>query len=195
MKRLYQLHQLHHLSNENVLIAWHANHDAQYVMNAYVCIMYVASYITKSEKTMGALLKQVASEERISELTQQLRKIRAAFLNHRQLSSQEGAYCLLSLPMTKLSHDVNRIDNNPKEERIPVLKNLAFLQRDDNDVFCKSNIQHYTHRPPALATICLAEFVATYRVKYGSAVSDDDHNHDDESIQEGDETTLRDQVT
>ena len=180
--------------NENVLVAWQANHDVQYVMNAYACIMYVASYITKSEKTMGALLNQVASEERTSELTQQLRKIGAAFLNHRQLSSQEGAYRLLSLPMTKLSRDVNRIDTNPKEERITVLKNLAFLQKDDNDVFCKSNIQRYTHRPPALATICLAEFVATYRVKYGSTVrndDDDDHNHDNESIQEGDGANLR----
>ena len=148
--------------NENVLVAWQANHDVQYVMNAYACIMYVASYITKSEKTMVALLNQVASEERTSQLTQQLRKIGAAFLNHRKLSSQEGAYCLLSLPMTKLSRDVNRIDTNPKKECITVLKNLAFLQRDDNDVFCKSNIQRYIHRPPALATICLAEFVATY---------------------------------
>ena len=143
---------------------------------------------------MGALLNQVATEERTSELTQQLRKIGAAILNHRQLSSQEGAYRLLSLPMTKLSRDVNRIDTNPKEERITVLKNLAFLQRDDNDVFCKSNIQRYTHRPPALATICLAEFVAAYRVKYGSTVrndDDDDHNHDNESIQEGDGANLR----
>ena len=86
--------------NENVLVTWQANNDVQYVMNAYTCIMYVACYITKSEKTMGALLNQVAFEERTSELTQQLHKIGAAFLNHRQLSSQEGAYRLLSLQMT-----------------------------------------------------------------------------------------------
>ena len=55
-------------------------------------------------------------------------------------------------------------------------------------------IYNAIHRPPALATICLAEFVATYRVKYGSTVrndDDNDHNHDNESIHEGDGANLR----
>ena len=43
--------------------------DIQYVMNPYACIMYVASYMTKSEKSMGELLKQAACAERTAELT------------------------------------------------------------------------------------------------------------------------------
>ena len=54
----------------------------------------------KIRKNHGCTINQVASEERTSELTQQLHKIGAALLNHRQLSSQEGAYRLLSLQMT-----------------------------------------------------------------------------------------------
>ena len=48
--------------NAPVTLAWQANTDIQYVLNAYACVMYVASYIMKTDKAMGQLLKQVASE-------------------------------------------------------------------------------------------------------------------------------------
>lgn len=143
---------------------------------------------------MGELLKQVATQERTSEMTQQLRKIGAAFLNHRQLCSQDAAYRLLSLPMTRLSRDVNHINTSPKEERITVFKKnkiLAPLQNEDNDVFCKSNIQRYIHRPPLIASICLAEFYANYKVKYGSTTSSGDDNDHDDDTQEADGATLK----
>ena len=35
--------------NGSVMLAWQANIDLQYVLNAYACIMYVASYIMKTE--------------------------------------------------------------------------------------------------------------------------------------------------
>ena len=31
--------------NSSVMLAWQANMDIQFVLNAYACIMYVASYI------------------------------------------------------------------------------------------------------------------------------------------------------
>ena len=54
--------------NSSVMLAWQANMDIQYVMNAYACVMYVASYIMKTERAMGVLLKQVATEARTEEL-------------------------------------------------------------------------------------------------------------------------------
>ncbi len=36
------------------------------------CVMYVASYVMKTEKAMGALLKQVTAEVRTDELKVQL---------------------------------------------------------------------------------------------------------------------------
>ena len=42
--------------------AWQASYDIQYVTSAHACIMYVASYIMKSERAMGELLKNVAQE-------------------------------------------------------------------------------------------------------------------------------------
>ena len=51
---------------------------------AYACVMYVASYIMKTERLMGELLKRVACESRSDELIKQLRKLGSAFLTHRE---------------------------------------------------------------------------------------------------------------
>ena len=40
------------------------------------------------------------------------------------------------------------------------------MEDDDDNVFCKSIIDRYQHRPQSLANLCLAEFVANYRVQY-----------------------------
>ena len=46
--------------------------------------MYVASYIMKTDRAMGQLLKRAASEARTEELKQQLHacKVGSAFLTH-----------------------------------------------------------------------------------------------------------------
>ena len=67
----------------SLMLAWQANMDIQYVLNAYACVMYIALYIIKTEKSMGELLKQVAAEARIDELKMQTRKVGSAFLTHR----------------------------------------------------------------------------------------------------------------
>ena len=45
-----------------ILKTWQANMDIQYVIDAYACVMYIASYTLKTEKGMGELLKQAAKE-------------------------------------------------------------------------------------------------------------------------------------
>ena len=155
--------------NPAVMLAWQANMDIQFLLNAYACVMYVASYIMKTERSMGELLKQVAAEARTDELKKQLRKVGAAFLSHREVSAQEAVYRLLSLPMKQLSRSVVFVDTNPKHERIAVLKNndsLSQLHDDDTNVFQKSLIDRYQHRPQQLNSMCLAEFAATYVTNY-----------------------------
>ena len=64
------------------------------------------------------------------------------------------------------------VDTNPKSERIAVLKDNASLSRmDENDtnVFQKSLIDRYQHRPQDLQSMCIAEFAATYVVKYSKS--------------------------
>ena len=61
------------------------------------------------------------------------------------------------------------VNTNPKNERIAVLKNkdsLSQLNDDDTDVFQKSLIDRYQHRPQQLNSMCLAEFAATYVANY-----------------------------
>ena len=67
----------------------------------------------------------------------QLKKVGAAFLNHREVSAQEAVYRMLSIPMKQLSRSVVFVDTNPKHERIAVLKNTAAIEQleDDDDVF------------------------------------------------------------
>ena len=68
--------------------------------------MYVASYIMKTDRAMGVLLKQVAAEVRTDELRTQLCKISSAFLDYREVSAQEAANRVLSMPMKQLSRCV-----------------------------------------------------------------------------------------
>ena len=88
--------------NHSVMLAWQANMDIEFVLNAYACVMYVASYM-KTERSMGELLKRVATEARTDELKVQLRKVGSAFLTHRELSAQEAVY---SITMKQLSRSV-----------------------------------------------------------------------------------------
>ena len=166
--------------NPSVMLAWQANMDIQYVLDAYACVMYVASYIMKTEKSMGVLLKQVAAEVRRDELRTQLRKIGSAFLDHREISAQEAVYRLLSLPMKQLSRAVVFVDTNIKKDRIAVLKGrdaIDQLDGEDTDVFQKSLVDRYMHRPRRLKNMCLAEFAASYSTCYNK---NDDEVYNDE---------------
>ena len=77
--------------NPSVLLAWQANMDIQFVLNAYACVMYVASYIMKMERAMGV---SYLRELQMNELKTQLRKVGSAFLTHREVSAQETVYRL-----------------------------------------------------------------------------------------------------
>ena len=48
--------------NQDILHLWRGNTDLQYVEDEYSTIMYVCSYMMKSEKAMGEALKRVAKE-------------------------------------------------------------------------------------------------------------------------------------
>jgi hypothetical protein len=162
--------------NPAIMLAWQANMDLQFVLNAYACVMYVASYIMKSERHLGVLLKQVSAENRTEDLLTQLRKVGSAFLTHREVSAQEAVYRILSLPMKRLSRQVIFVNTNPKHQRIAVLKDsqtLSQLHDDDTNVFHKNLIERYQHRPHTLASMCLAEFAATYAVTYRPNEGDD----------------------
>lgn len=85
----------------NLMLAWQVNQDVQFVTNTYACVMYVASYVSKPEKTLGDILKAVsASGEHLGPKTS-MKKVAKKFLTHREVSAQEAFYRLMSLPLVQ----------------------------------------------------------------------------------------------
>ena len=148
-----------------VLRTWQANMDIQYVINAYACVMYIASYVLKAEKGMGELLKQAAKELHQGNTRQQLNKLGSVFLTNREVSAQEAVYRVLSMPLRRCSRTTVFLNTDHKDSRDSLLLPFAQLQKlNDNDenVYCKNIIDRYAARPQILEDMSLAEFAANY---------------------------------
>ena len=94
------------LDNPDILRVWQANMDIQFILDPYACVMYIASYVLKSERSMGELLKQVSKESDAEDVQYQLRLLGSVFLSHLEVSVQEAVYRVLSLPFKQLSRKV-----------------------------------------------------------------------------------------
>ncbi|VDI58301.1 Hypothetical predicted protein [Mytilus galloprovincialis] len=68
--------------------AWQANLDLQYATNVYACIIYVASYISKPEKTVGDVLKSVCKNSAPQGPKKMMETVSKKFLSHREVSAQ-----------------------------------------------------------------------------------------------------------
>ena len=153
--------------NKDLLAAWRANIDVQFITDTYACAMYVASYIIKAERGMSELLRKTCDEVKKGDhsLRDQLRTIGGKFLNSVELSAQEASYILLQLPMKKASRQVIFVNTSPPEERVFLLKPIHVLESmDDNDTNVQSTglIERYANRPNTLEKTTLAEFAAYY---------------------------------
>ena len=152
--------------NTSVLKTWHANIDIQYIVDPYACIMYVTSYMMKSERAMSDLLCKVAKECDSTGVREQLRKLRSTFLNHREVSAQEAVYRILSMPLKQSTRHVIFVNTSPKVNRVKMLKPMSAIREMDessDDLFCCGLLKKYAARPDCLEDICLATFAAKYR--------------------------------
>ena len=124
--------------SETMMRAWEANLDVQYVTSVYACVMYVASYVSKPEKTLGDVLKSVSSSSQHLGAKASMKRTAKKFLTHREVSAQEAVYRLMSLPLTKGSREVIFIPTDLPEKRIRLfkpMKQIDLLEDDDPDVF------------------------------------------------------------
>jgi len=163
--------------NPDIIRVWQANMDLQYILDPYTCVMYIASYMLKSEKSMGELLKQVSKECSGEQIRNQLSCLGSVFLNHREVSAQEAVYRILSLPLKQLSRKVVFINTAAKEERVSLLKTITQIQdmeEDSEDIYQTSLIDRYAARPDHLGHMCLAEFAANYTTRSGQDLPDDE---------------------
>jgi hypothetical protein len=105
--------------NETLLLAWDGNIDIQPVLDAYSCIMYVISYISKAELELGILLKNVEADLRDGNLhpMHQLRSLGNVFLQNRDISVMEAIYRITSMPLKRSSREVIFLPSDPQSIR------------------------------------------------------------------------------
>jgi len=151
--------------NPTILKAWQANMDLQPVLDTYACIMYVVSYLTKSERNMSELLKAAKKDFSNHDIKTQLKKIGTVFLTHREVSAQEAAYRLLGLPLVMCNVKRIFVASDLPEDRIRLLKPLKLLQEldpDSNEVYINGLPERYASRPNDLEKMCLADFAVNF---------------------------------
>ena len=152
-----------------------ANVDLQPVFNHYKCITYVCSYFTKDETECSQAIMNAAKEAKKENLSvrEGLKRIGAAFLSTREVSSQECVYrCMPELWLRKIFPATVFVSTDLPEKRVRIAKSPEELDELDNestDIFKSNIIDRYTLRPqciPSVDRLCLAEFAAYYYKEY-----------------------------
>ncbi|KAI8514787.1 hypothetical protein Bbelb_073780 [Branchiostoma belcheri] len=167
--------------NPHLLRAWNANIDIQYVLDAYSCVRYIVSYISKAEREMGKLLKQAQKEAREGneDVVTEMKKVGTKYLHHREVSAQEAVYRVCSLKLKDCSRDVIFIPTDEHANRLS--KPLAAIQQmasegnsEDESIWMPSIMDRYKARPreEPFCSMCAAEFVSEYRVVSRSGTQD-----------------------
>ncbi|XP_069105751.1 uncharacterized protein [Argopecten irradians] len=155
--------------------------DIQFVCVPYACISYIASYVTKDERELSQMLMEAAKELRDADVKVRLRKVGNVYLSNREISAQEAAYRLLSIPLKRCSTKMVLVPTELPEDRIGIIKPqpvLDSLEDDDTGIFSIGIVDKYQMRPPhlLLENICLWEFSTWYET-----VSPQDSNRDQDA--------------
>ena len=150
---------------KDLLGIWKANHDIQYVLDAYACAMYIVSYINKSGKGMSRLMAEACKEARKGNksLKESVRHIGNKFLNAVEVSAQEAAYLILQLHMSAKSRKCEFVPTAPHTERTFLLKSkreLETMPKNSTDIEADNVIKRYARRHEALDSFCLADFIS-----------------------------------
>ena len=171
--------------NLQFLHMWNANIDLQFIVDEYSTIMYVCSYMMKSEKEMGELLQRVAKETQNDSVKHQMKRIGKEFINKRVVGAPEAAMRVLSFPLIKKSRKVIFVNGNEPGNRVVLPKSKKILETmEDNDenIFTTSIHDRYSYRPPELKNMCLAMFAVSYDVCYNQITDDHIDTAQDKTI-------------
>ncbi|XP_064625952.1 uncharacterized protein LOC135486782 [Lineus longissimus] len=156
--------------NPDLLKAWNANMDIQYVTDAWACVMYILSYISKAEHEMSALLKQAQEDAKTGDcdIVKEMRHIGNVYLQNREVSAQEAVYRVTGMKLKDCSRQVIFVptDPNPTKMSLPLKTIQAKSKADSDDIWMTSVVDRYKARPdqPPFPNMCLAYFVSYYRV-------------------------------
>ncbi len=162
-----------------------ANVDLQPVFNHYKCITYVCSHFTKDETECSQAIASAAKEAKNTNMNVRdgLKKIGAAFLSTREVSSQECVYrCMPELWLRKVFPKSIFVNTELPEKRVRVAKEqreLDELDDESTDIFKSNIIDRYSLRPssiPIVSNMCLAEFASFYTKDYKYSKNSDEND-------------------
>ena len=156
--------------NANLLKAWQANMDIQFVLDPYACAVYILSYITKGQRGMSKLLRKACEEakEGNKDVVNKVRHIGNKFLNAVEISAQEAVYLVLQMPLRRSSREFQFINTSDPDERTFLVKSMdktKGLPDHSLDIESDNVIKRYQRRPKQLENLCLADFVAWFNCK------------------------------
>ena len=89
--------------NKKIYVRHRANMDIQFVTDPYGAAAYVSAYMLKSNAAMSRLLKRAVDDVLKGNQTTEnrLHQIATKFQNCSEISAQECAYTLLSMPVSR----------------------------------------------------------------------------------------------
>ncbi|KAI3356757.1 hypothetical protein L3Q82_003436 [Scortum barcoo] len=158
--------------NPYLLDAWDGNMDIQFILNAYSCIAYICSYISKAEHGLSEYLKTMIDNSRHENVNEsdEMKQIMQAYSKKREVSAQECVARACGLHMKQCTRSVVFVqtDDNALKMSYP----LSFLENktlDSVNVWMSGLPDKYKSRPemPEFEAMCLADFAATCRIVYG----------------------------
>jgi len=160
--------------NRPLLKCWNANMDIQYVVNAYACVVYIISYISKAEKEMGLLLGNAhreATKQGNANAKDALKKLGSVYLHNRDVCAQEAVYRLTNMRLKECSRKVQFVPTG--ENTVKISLPLSVLRQKANsksltteDLWMTSLVDRYQNRPndAVFNDMCLSVFASQYRV-------------------------------
>ncbi|XP_035813472.2 uncharacterized protein LOC118471686 [Amphiprion ocellaris] len=155
------------------LKCWNANLDIHYVVDAYACVVYIISYISKAEREIGLLLgnaqREAAKDKNIS-ARYALKNLGSVYLHNRDVCAQEAVYRLTSsMHLKECSRKVVFVPTSDNIVRMSlplnVLKEKASSEGFSSDHIWMNNIvDRYKNRPDDsnFSDMCMAVFASEY---------------------------------
>ena len=156
---------------KDLLSAWKANHDVQYVLDPYQCVTYICDYMTKSHKEMSRILQEACDQAKAQNMTlkESIRHMGNKFINASETSAQEAGFDVMQLLITNSTRKKEHISTCEPQHRVALTKSVQELEQlkpTSKDVAHKSNIERYAMRPKQLEHWCLADYVAKLDLEY-----------------------------
>ncbi|KAM9812015.1 uncharacterized protein ACBT44_011392 isoform 3-T12 [Syngnathus typhle] len=161
--------------NRHLLLAWDGNLDIQYILNAYSCIAYICSYISKAEHSLSQYLKSVIENSRNENVNEndEMKQIMQAYSKKREVSAQECVARACGLHMKQSSRMVVFVQTS--DDALKMSYPLSLLEgktQDSHEVWMTGLPDKYKCRPQTeeFEVMCLADFASRCRIVYGKQV-------------------------